>query len=177
MFHSCKKRLLLSAVFILFSPSVLFASASPIPELEPMRTVGEARMQVLFWDIYDARLLAPGGRFDQSEPFALSLTYLRDLDGEKIAARSIEEMRKQGIEDEAALARWFGRLVSILPDVRADDEIVGLAAADGSTRFYLEGELIGVIEESAFSRAFFAIWLGQKSSEPGLRDQLLGVRP
>jgi hypothetical protein len=142
-----------------------------------MQTVGEARMRVLFWDVYDARLLAPRGAYRDGQPFALALTYLRELDGEKIAARSIEEMRKQGVSDESALARWYDRLLRIIPDVGERDEIVGLAAPDGSTRFFLDGEPIGRVDEPGFTRAFFSIWLGETTSEPRLRDQLLGVRP
>ena len=158
-------------------PTRLLASGLPISDLEGMQTVGEARMRVLFWDVYDARLLAPQGDYPDGQPFALALTYLRELDGEKIAARSIEEMRKQGIGDEAALARWYERLRGIIPDVAERDEIVGLATADGSTRFYLDGEPIGRVDDADFTRAFFSIWLGEATSEPRLRDQLLGVRP
>ena len=86
-------------------------------------------------------------------------------------------MRKQGIGDEAALARWYERLRGIIPDVAERDEIVGLATADGSTRFYLDGEPIGRVDDADFTRAFFSIWLGEATSEPRLRDQLLGVRP
>lgn len=165
------------AVSLAALPSRLLASGLPLADLEGMRTVGEARMRVLFWDVYDARLLAPQGSYRDDQPFALALTYLRTLDGEKIAARSIEEMRRQGVSDEAALARWYARLAQIIPDVAERDEIVGLAAADGSTRFFLDGELIGRVDEPGFTQAFFSIWLGEATSEPRLREQLLGVRP
>ena len=164
-----------TAAMLLALPTAALASTSPIDELAGMDPVGEARMQVLFWRVYDARLLAPAGRWDAAGPFALSLTYLRSLDGEKIAARSIEEMRGQGFRDETTLARWYETLAGIIPDVNARDEIVGVAGADGATRFYLDGRLIGEVREPAFTRAFFAIWLGEGSSEPELRDQLLGL--
>jgi hypothetical protein len=173
MFSTAIKTIIFGSALLLI-PARILASSADIAELRDMDLIGEARMQVLFWDIYDARLLAPEGRLEAGEPFALSLTYLRDLEGEKIAARSIEEMRKQGLDDEAALARWYRSLVEIIPDVGESDEIVGFAAADGSTRFYLDGQLIGEVWEPEFTRAFFDIWLGEKSSEPRLRDQLLG---
>ncbi|MEO1078816.1 MAG: chalcone isomerase family protein [Pseudomonadota bacterium] len=157
-------------------PSLSAARSADIDELEGMRAVGTARMQVLFWKVYDATLLAPQGEFQSEEPFALSLTYLRKLDGEKIAARSIEEMRKQGLDDEERLGRWYDLLANIIPDVNARDEIVGLAAEDGSTRFFLHGEPIGSVDEPGFTDAFFAIWLGEQTSEPELRNQLLGVQ-
>jgi hypothetical protein len=168
-------RYLAAGVLLLGLPAGVFASAAEIDEIADMQSVGEARMQVLFWRVYDARLLAPEGRWDAAEPFALSLTYLRSLDGEKIAARSIQEIRGQGFTDEATLARWYEVLARIIPDVQERNEIVGVAGADGATRFYLDGALIGEIREPAFTRAFFAIWLGERSSEPALRDQLLGA--
>jgi hypothetical protein len=168
------------AAISVFALAALFippgAGATSVTEIDDMSTVGEARMRVLFWDVYDARLLAPRGNYREDQPFALSLTYLRALDGEQIAARSIEEMRKQGLEDESRLQSWYADLVQIIPDVDASDEIVGLAAVDGSTRFYLDGELIGRVDDAAFTRAFFSIWLGEATSEPQLREQLLGVR-
>ncbi len=173
MFSTVVKTIIIGSALLLI-PARILASSGDIAELRDMDLIGEARMQVLFWDIYDARLLAPQGRLEAGEPFALSLTYLRNLEGEKIAARSIEEMRKQGLDDEAALARWYRSLAEIIPDVGESDEIIGLAAADGATRFYLDGELIGEVQEPEFTRAFFDIWLGEKSSEPRLRDQLLG---
>ncbi len=156
-------------------PNLAMARSSAIAELDGMSAVGTARMQVLFWKVYDATLLAPRGEYQSNEPFALSLTYLRRLDGEKIAARSIEEMRKQGFGDEDRLNRWYELLASIIPDVSESDEIIGLAAEDGSTRFFLHGEPIGSVTEPGFTDAFFAIWLGDQTSEPALRDQLLGV--
>ena len=151
-------------------------AAVGVPEeaLEGMALVGEGRMRVMFWDVYDARLFAPDGSWSAQKPFALALTYLRRLSGERIAERSIREMRKQGVDDEAALDRWQSRLNAILPDVDARDEIVGVADARGHTRFYLDGEKLGGIDEPAFTRAFFAIWLSKRTSAPQLRAQLLG---
>jgi hypothetical protein len=153
----------------------LHASGGPVPALEAMEVVGEARMQVLFWQVYDARLFSPEGRYSGEAPFALSLTYLRELDGERIAERSVEEIRKQGFRDEVTLARWFELLRDIIPDVGEDDEIVGVADASGHTRFYLNGSAIGVVPEPEFTRRFFDIWLGERSSEPAFRDRLLGM--
>ena len=58
--------------------------------------LGESRLSVFFWDIYDARLYVQGKTYDPDKPFALSLTYLRDFSGSDIAERSIEEIRQQG---------------------------------------------------------------------------------
>jgi hypothetical protein len=150
------------------------ASNSEVEALEDMNLIGEARMEVLFWDVYDARLYAPSTIWRPERPYALVLTYLLDLKGERIAERSIQEIRNQGFDDELTLARWYEMLVSIIPDVGDRDEIVGVADAERYTRFYLNGELIGEIREPEFTDRFFGIWLSERTSEPELRRNLLG---
>ncbi|MEO0437657.1 MAG: chalcone isomerase family protein [Pseudomonadota bacterium] len=170
-------RAALFAVTCLMADVVMAVVNGPdIDPLDDMELVGKARMQVLFWDVYDAQLYAPGGIWNDGDPFALSLTYLRSLQGVKIAERSIAEIRKQGFSDERTLARWYENLIAIIPDVANSDEIIGVADDNAHTQFYLDGRFIGEIREPAFTRAFFAIWLGAKSSEPRFRDRLLGVR-
>ena len=66
--------------------------------------LGESRLSVLFWDIYDARLYVVGESYDPEKPFALSLDYLRGFSGTDIAKRSIEEIRKQGFGNGSVLA-------------------------------------------------------------------------
>lgn len=141
----------------------------PNPQL-----VGKARLSVWFWDVYDAQLFAPQGAWQPTSPFALELKYLRDFEGQAIAKRSIEEMRKQGFDDEITLARWFDLLRDMLPDVEDQSRITGIADAQQTTRFYYNDTLIGSIAEPLFTQHFFAIWLGEDSSEPDMRDQLLG---
>ncbi len=153
---------------------ISYASESRVAAIGDMNLIGEARMAVLFWDIYDARLYSPGAIWRAEPPYALALTYLLDLDGERIAERSIQEMRKQGFGDELTLARWYELLAGILPDVSDRDEIVGLADSEGHTRFFLNGEPIGEIREPEFTERFFGIWLSERTSEPELRRNLLG---
>jgi hypothetical protein len=62
--------------------------------------LGESRLSVLFWDIYDAGLYVTDGIYDPNKPFALALSYLRPFSGSDIAERSIEEIRNQGSDDE-----------------------------------------------------------------------------
>ena len=170
-----KLAVVLTAVLLTIA-NVTVARIENIADAQGLALVGEARMKVLLWKIYDARLYAPNGTWSKEAPYALSLTYLMDLEGERIAERSVQEMRKQGLSDEVTLARWYELLAEIIPNVREQNEIVGLANGKGATQFYLDGEEIGSIPEPAFTEAFFAIWLGEGSSEPELRDQLLGAQ-
>lgn len=159
----------------LLMASRLQAVAAPVPQLDGLQSVGEARMQVLFWKVYDAELLAPSGQWSPQDRFALVLTYLRDLKGKAIAERSIEEIRQQGRVDERTLQQWKKTLHEIIPDVRKSTEIIGFVDDQAHTRFYLNGELIGEVRDPEFSEAFFGIWLDERTSQPELRRRLLGA--
>ena len=135
--------------------------------------VGEGRLKVMFWELLEARLYAPGGRYRPDAPFALSLSCLRSLDGHKVVAASIEEMARQGGRVPARLARWRAALGGILVDLDAGTEITGVRDARGRTLFYRDGEPAGRIDDPAFTRAFFDIWLGESTSRPRLRDRLV----
>lgn len=137
--------------------------------------VGEGRLTFLFWDVYDATLYAPNGDWQPEQPFALTLFYLRALKGEDIAKRSVEEMRGQGFSDEEALSQWFEDMRGVFPDVEEGMRLTGIRTPEGASVFYLDGQRIGQIEDPEFTTQFFNIWLNEKTSEPGLRTQLLGL--
>lgn len=138
------------------------------------QTVGQGRMTFLMWDVYDATLYAQDGEWREGKPLALTLSYLRDLNGVDIARRSIEEMRGQGYSDEIRLATWFGQMQKIFPDVAAGVTLTGVLTPEGATLFFRDGVEIGRIDDPDFGRAFFNIWLSQRTSAPELRAQLLG---
>jgi hypothetical protein len=138
--------------------------------------VGEARLSVLFWDIYDASLIAPSGTFTKQGPFALKLTYLRDFEGDDIASRSIDEMRKQGMKDEIKLAKWYEQMQQIFPNVAEGQTITGVVDSDQNSHFYYNNSYAGIVEDAEFSQWFFNIWLSENTSEPKMRDNLLGLR-
>lgn len=137
--------------------------------------VGQARMTYMLWDVYDVALYAPDGQWQADQPYALKLSYLRSLDGDKIADRSVEEMRKQGFSDEVKLATWHTQMRDIFPNVEKGSILTGVLEANGDTVFYNGKTAIGRIDDPAFGKAFFGIWLDEKTSEPDLRRQLLAL--
>ena len=137
--------------------------------------VGKGRLEFLFWSVYDATLYAPGGTFSPQRPFALRLDYLIKLSGADIADRSIEEMKKQGADDEDQLAVWRQQMAEIFPDVDRGVALTGVRDAKGHTYFYRNDQPIGSIKDPQFTDRFFGIWLSASSSEPTLRQQLLGA--
>lgn len=144
-------------------------------EMPSAKRVGEGRLTYMFWDVYDAVLYAPDGQWSQDKPYALQLSYLRDIKGEKIADRSVQEMRNQGVDDEVKLAMWHAQMEEIFPDVQEGDVLTGLHTREGHTVFFENGAEIGRIKDSEFSKRFFDIWLHEKTSAPDLRRKLLGM--
>ena len=168
-------RSLLAACFIFMAWNAAAQSEVVQRYVSQAQKVGEDRLTYLFWDVYDASLYAPEGRFSPDHPFALQLLYLRALEGDQIAERSAHEMREQGYGDETQLQQWLQLMMRIFPDVKEGDAITGIRTREGHAVFYLNDRQIGVIEDSEFSERFFDIWLGSKSSEPAMRQRLLGL--
>jgi hypothetical protein len=138
--------------------------------------VGEGRMVYMVFDVYDATLYAPQGSWNSSKPYALQLSYLRNLNGKEIADVSVEEIRNQGFTNEAKLADWRTQMRNIFPDVKNGVSLTGVRTKAGTTIFYKDNVEIGRIKDPQFSKAFFGIWLNEKTSEPDLRRKLLGIK-
>ena len=107
-------------------------------------------------------------------PFAVELVYDMSFKGKDIADRSIKEMRSQGFNDEMKLKRWGDEMTKIFPDIQQGDTLIGVSFPGKEARFYNREKLIATIPDTEFAKAFFDIWLSEKSSEPKLRLKLLG---
>ncbi len=127
-------------------------------------------MLVILWNIFDAS----NGKYDSEKSFTLSLSYLRKLTGEKIVEKTISEMKKQNRNNASLLRQWQEQLSQIIPDVDKSTTITGVRDDQGHTIFYRNGALIGRIEDRNFTKGFFDIWLGESTSDPALRNELLG---
>lgn len=151
-------------------------SASPMQDTIPdAKIVGKGRLSIAFWDVYDATLYAPQGKWSPEKPFALSIHYFREIDGKDIANRSVQEMRKQGFSDEVKLAAWNTQMKSLFPNVKDGSVLTAIFYPDRETVFYDGDKQIGSIKGRDFAEHFSAIWLSEKTSEPGLRQELLGA--
>lgn len=106
--------------------------------------------------------------------FVLELVYARELQGEKIAASSIDEIRKLNLGSPDQRTAWFSLMRQVIPDVQAGTRLSGAYQAGQGVRFYRDGVLIKEINDADFARAFFSIWLDERTSAPRLRKQLLG---
>jgi hypothetical protein len=113
-------------------------------------------------------------RWSPEQPFAMQLVYHRSLVGAKIAERSVEEITKLGYGTPEQRARWGEQMKQFFVDVVGGDHITGVNLPQIGVRYYYNGKLLGEILDREFAKAFFAIWLDPRTSEPELRKKLLG---
>lgn len=152
-------------------PLAGWASAGPDSRIAGLQRWGSGEFRRFGFLVYEATLWV-AGEDPLLPPLALRLTYRRNISGRSITDASVAEMRNLGGVDSARLMQWGEQMGRLFPDVRPGDEILGLHLPEGA-RFYLNERLLGAIEDPAFARAFFGIWLDPRSSAPELRSALL----
>ncbi len=136
---------------------------------------GETLLRFIGMKVYDARLWTQGKAHSYDDLFALELVYDMNFKGKEIAERSVGEMRKTGVRDEAKLMRWGDEMAKIFPDIKKGDALIGVFVPNKEVRFFSREKLIATVSDPEFAKAFFDIWLSEKTSEPKLREKLLGV--
>ena len=168
---------LASFAFALFAAQTASANLDLIKEHVPdAQVVGKGRLTLLLWDMYDATLYAPQGKWDKDLPYALILSYLRSFTGSNISKTSAEEIGRLGDVDEQKLEYWHRQMADIFPDVDENTQLTGIRNSDGNALFYQDSNFLGRIDDPDFSHLFFAIWLDERTLVPRLRDDLLGTK-
>lgn len=154
-------RFILGAFIALFSLNSLAAECTrSVPE--DFDKVGETRLSVYFWDVYDAILYSPSGNYKKDERQALLLSYLRDIEAEDLIETTREEWQKLRL-DSASHDEWLQQLGSIWPDIKEGDCLLLVEGKDGSAMFYQGEKLLGTIDDKKFTDQFLAIWLSENS--------------
>lgn len=138
-----------------------------------LQTVNKTDYSLLFWDVYNIELLGESGKYSPDKNYALKLTYKMDLDGADIAERSAQEMRKQGDASEVQIAAWYLQMKDIFPNVHKGTVLLGVKDEANETKFFHDGKEIAHVKDPEFTKAFFGIWLSNKTTEPELRKKLL----
>jgi hypothetical protein len=184
--HRCLIAILLIANCLIFTGAIGYFSpvkAAPVPAeitqyVNDARRLGQSRLVVFGFNIYDAKLWAPenfSAPNFASEAFALELRYLRNFSGVSIAERSLKEMRKLGQVDDERAAQWLAQMKRTFPDVKKGDQLIGIHKPDGTASFILNGKPLGEVRDMEFTRLFFSIWLSPRTSEPKMRRELIGA--
>lgn len=144
-------------------------------QAEQLQLVGQARLEVLFWAIYDSRLYTADGRYSEGQrPLRLELEYLRDIEAADLVERTRNEWQHLQLRaDEKEL--WLQELARLWPDVREDDVLALEMSESGRSTFLLNGKPLGSIDDPQFGPSFLAIWLSPDTSRPELRRSLIGM--
>ncbi len=179
MARAITRRTLLLAPLAAVASGARASTAPPevAAEVPEARLIGQGRLRFLGLAVYDARLWAPRRPRDDdwaALPLALEIEYARALVGRLIAERSIAEMRRVGEFDAARAQRWQAELAALIPDIQAGDRLTGVQRPGEATRLFANGRALGEVRDAEFTRLFFGIWLAPQTSEPRLRDALLG---
>lgn len=161
-------------------PAAAWANARPpiagyLPDGDRFRVLGQGRMRWFGLTLYDAALWVAGDRWQWERPFALELRYARDFEGRRLAAASVDEMRRIGFDDARRLAAWREAMLEAFPDVRKGETITGVYHPGEGAEFFHQGRRTAAIRDPEFARAFFSIWLDPRTREPKLRAALLGI--
>ena len=146
--------------------------------------VGEGKLEVFIWKLYDACLFAPYGIHTPDGPHALRFDYLRAFSNEEMATSTIDQMRRHQQVNELLLAAWYNKLKGLMPGVDRSDSMIVIATGNGETLFYLKRKAdkddfvrTGFIRDRVFTKHFFDIWLGKEVEHPELRTKLLSSMP
>jgi hypothetical protein len=86
---------------------------------------------------------------------------------------SLDEMRKLGKPVDQH-PEWAAELARVLPSVTKGVTLTGVHRPGEGATFYEQDKVIGQIND-VLARAFFAIWLDPRTSDPSLRQSLLGL--
>lgn len=144
--------------------------------LDDARLAGTGRLTWFGFHVYDASLYVQGG-LDPGDPaarpFVLELRYARRLKGAAIADASRDEMQRLGLGSVTQRAAWHSTMTRLFPDVEEGQRLAGVNLPGRGARFYFDGRLLGAVDDPLFARAFFAIWLDERTREPQLREALL----
>jgi len=167
------RNLLTASLLAMMVMARLALASEPHPLMPGALAVApQAEFKRFGFSIYRAQLWAPEGQYKKDAPFALSLTYSRDIAGERILDASLKEMNKLGAPVDQS-PHWREHLARVLPDVKHGDTLTGIYTPGQGAEFFYQNQKTGSLDE-ALAAFFFAIWLDPRTSEPELRRALIG---
>lgn len=147
------------------------------PALPDGRLVGSGDFTWFGVSLYTARLWSPGLPLAWDQPFALELTYHRVFARDTLVDASLKEMRRmaEAPPEASTLQRWSSEMRDAFVDVRPGMRITGVYHPGKGCTFFVDGQLRRRVEDPAFARAFFGIWLDPHTRDKALRQRLLGM--
>jgi hypothetical protein len=163
----------LLALLILI-PSLSWSNEDKQEGFQSPKLIGEGTLKVLMWEVYDLRLYTDGTAFTWQDKFMLEFDYSRELKKESVIDASLKEFKLQPHVTDKDIEAWEVYLEQVIQPVQKDTKASVMWVPEGQIIFDYEGSPPSTIENEDFARAFLNIWLGEKTSRPKLRSQLLG---
>lgn len=159
-------------------PAWARAAPAELTTLAPgLQLRGAFHFTFFAFEVYDISLWVAADfkpeALDQ-QVFALELRYLRDFAAKDIAQRSIKEMRRSASISAAQEQQWLAEMQRVFPNIRKGDRLLGLYRPGQAAVFWHNEVPRGEVADLDFARLFFGIWLSPKTSEPTMRQRLLG---
>jgi hypothetical protein len=156
--------------------ALFFSGVTMAEPLSGLKKVGEAKLKVLFWDVYNSTLYNQTGEYLEGQfPQALEIDYLRDIDAKDLIERTVDEWKKLDIE-QITYERWIPLLSDIFPDIKKGDTLLLRVNDNLHSEFFFNGQTLGRISDSNFGKSFLRIWLDINCSYPKVRNQLIGLK-
>jgi len=171
-------RNIIMTILLLLATSPAFAQANK-PQvidkyIQANAPYGEGTMTRLFLKIYDASLWTDSPTWSMDSKFAFVIKYRMDIDGDDLVDRSIEEMQHESTLPEDKVIPYKEQLTKVFPDVKSGDTITALYDPKKGISFYHNDHVSGTIRDHDLAERFLLIWFSPKTSEPKLRQALLG---
>jgi len=141
-----------------------------------MKLIGQGTLKVLFFEVYNVRLLADSKAFSWKNKFQLEFEYKREVKKESVIESSIKEMRRQSNVLDKDINQWQEYLEISIKPVQEGSQATVSWNPNGQITFHYQSSEPTTIEDENFARAFLNIWLGEETFQPKLRSQLLGQR-
>lgn len=113
-------------------------------------------------------------QIDSDETHRLDLAYLRSISAEGFV-KATELAFEQSLPANESVQQWQDRLMPFLrayQDVEAGDRY-SLIVTDAQVELRLNEQSVFQSTDTAVGRRLLAVWLGDRSAAPALRDQLL----
>jgi hypothetical protein len=152
------------------------ARAEAVPDLSAVfpgaKKVGQGKLRWMGFPIYLAELWSTDGTYQADRAFILSLTYFRGISQTQIVNASIEQMQKLGAPVEEH-PDWVEKLATVFQDVGESDNISGVFYPGDHAQFYFNFKPAGKLD-ALLADHLAAIWLSPRTTEPSLRQALLG---
>ncbi len=173
-----------AAVIILSLCGAVWAQAGETADFPPefsnsginMKLQGVGEKSMLFIKAFEAGLYKEDGVDLEAAAKKIRVRYHVSIPGRKLSDFTIKSMLDNISKEEFnTLDREIRLMRQYFVDLEPGDTYELMYIPQIGTKFLHNGELVGIIEGERFSKALYAVWIGDKPFDKKLKKQILGV--